>query len=437
MTNPIETIHAMIAAAIEAADPAKLVADNLRATALGGERIFLISVGKAAVAMATAAHETLGERIVTGAVISKLGDDHAAVTALPDHLPHFQAGHPIPDARSTAATNYVRQLLEKTTADDLVLCCISGGASALLTAPVLTLPQWRELNTALIGCGCSINEVNHIRQQFDAVKGGGLARWAVPAHCHTLILSDVIGNNVAHIGSGPTVITPRNLDLVQSIMNGFDVWSRLSDATCAAIKQHLVQVETRNFEEETQDVEDETQNVASLRVRPINKIIGDVTQSAAAAAQTARAHGYEVHVVSTELTGEAKEVGRQLGERSLALRPGECLIYGGETTVTLGDNAGVGGRNQELALAAAIALDGQRDLYVATLATDGEDGANDAAGAIVSGESVRQAQELGLSAARYLAHHDSYTFFEKIGRGHLRIGATGTNVNDIVICLRG
>ena len=272
-------------------------------------------------------------------------------------------------------------------------------------------------------CGCSINDVNLIRQHVDAVKGGGLLEWAAPASVTTLILSDVIGNNMAHIGSGPTVPIAYDLERVNAVLAQFDVSRYLSAETETILTAHLNTLQNNSPQSNQQTYS--------------NIIIGDVKHSAEAAATVANAHSYTTTIVSTELIGEAREVGERLAAELIAMMPGSCHIYGGETTVTLSaENNGSGGRNQELALAAAIALDGHRNCWLATLATDGEDGPNAGAGAIVNGQTVQLASEKLLSAPNFLDHHDSFTFFEQLGKGHLRIGSTGTNVNDLTILLK-
>ncbi len=405
----------MIDAAIAAANPAAAVREQLQREPLIAERIIVISVGKAAVAMAQAAAEELGERIIAGVVISK-----AQSAELTEPLQHYQGSHPIPDERSIASTHAVKQLLDEVMERDHVLCLISGGASALLTAPLVSLEKWREINDALLRCGCTINEVNHVRQHLDQVKGGGLLNWIAPTPCTTLILSDVIGNNIAHIGSGPTVPTKRDDAKFWEIFERYDVARFLSAETLTTIKTTLAQSR-------------QTHHAPHIT----HYIIGDVKKSAEAAAQIARKHGYTASVISTELTGEAREVGARLAREARALPAGTAHIYGGETTVTLneGEN-GMGGRNQELALAAAVELAGTSDIWVATLATDGEDGPNAGAGAIVNGQTAANARARHLDPDRFLNRHDSFTFFSELDQHHLRIGPTGTNVNDLTVLLK-
>jgi glycerate 2-kinase len=419
-----QDVTQLVQAAIAAADPARRVDDVLTAVSdrvyVGDavyrpERVILIGVGKAAVPMAATAIAKLGSRVKEGIVVGK-----RAKTAvdLPAPLRYFQGGHPVPTSGSVQAAEAIRTLLATGRATDLVLCLISGGTSALLTQPVLPLAQWQALTTALLHSGCPINELNTIRQQFDAVKGGGLARWAAPAACAALILSDVIGNNLAHIGSGPTVPTPPNPVMAREILDRYRVWERLDGGTAVAVNQHLA----TPFPPEP---------LSTLPVH--NQIIGDVTLAAQAAAQQAAVLGFVPTIVSTALRGEAREIGQMAAKIAGQTPPGRCLIWGGESTVTVRGN-GRGGRNQEIALAAALALDGAPGGIIASFATDGEDGPTPVAGAIVSGGTVARAANQGLNAAAYLAANDSYHFFARLGQGHI-VAEQGTNVNDLLLVL--
>jgi hydroxypyruvate reductase len=239
----------------------------------------------------------------------------------------------------------------------------------------------------------------------------------------TLILSDVIGNNLSHIGSGPTVPTEPDIALARAILDRYAIWPQLDAATREAVNRWLHHLAP----------------VRELSVEPVNHVIGDVRLAAQAAAQTATEAGFSAEIVTTTLTGEAREIGRIAAQTVRDLPPNRCLIYGGETTVTIqGD--GYGGRNQELALAAAIALDGAANCAIVAFSTDGDDGVHppDAppmAGAYVTGGTIAQAKACGLDAADYLARSDSYRFFQALGTGHLS-APTGTNVNDLLILLR-
>lgn len=420
-----EIVDNLVKAAIEAADPGRLLAQYLIVDGdvwqLGGRQyspapVFLVSVGKAAVSMAKTAAEKLGNWLKAGIVISKA----AEVTELPPTLRHFQGSHPVPDERSLAATTAVKNLLSGTTENDLVLCLISGGTSALLTEPVMPLTNWRNLNQALLACGCPINDINTVRQFFDRVKGGGLAGWAAPAACVSLILSDVIGSNLAHIGSGPTVPTLKDSAVVSAILDDFSVWNWLDEETTGLIQTHL-------------QAENQTRPVGSAG--NYHTIIGDVSTATTAAAGKTAEWGFNTTIVSNTLTGEARDIGQMAARKAKTLQPNQCLIWGGESTVTL-RGSGRGGRNQEIALAAAIELgESAPNCLVLAFSTDGEDGPLPVAGAWVTGETISDARHKGLDPAEFLTNNDSYTFFEQLGWGHLT-AKRGTNVNDILISLK-
>ncbi|MGB1253731.1 MAG: DUF4147 domain-containing protein [Candidatus Promineifilaceae bacterium] len=278
--SPTDVIQRMMRAALVAADPAVIVRNYLQSNPIVEKQVFVVAVGKAAVAMATASAEILPTN-TQGIIISKLAPDSDPVQALPKHFKHFQAGHPVPDRRSVAATQAVKQLLSQTGEHDLVLCLISGGASALLTDPQISLAQWRELNQALLRCGCSINAINHVRQHLDAVKGGGLLSWAAPTQVKTLILSDVIGNNMSHIGSGPTVPTVKHVEKVWRIFEQFKVLGFVSAETKQALTKHLAELTAENTKNTTVE----------------NTIVGDIEKSVRAAAQVAEEMGFAVRVV--------------------------------------------------------------------------------------------------------------------------------------------
>jgi hydroxypyruvate reductase len=275
------------------------------------------------------------------------------------------------------------------------------------------------LNQALLASGCTINDINTVRQFFDRVKGGGLARWAAPAACVSLILSDVIGSRIDHIGSGPTVAVMKEPKAVRAILNRFDVWKWLEGETAALVKSYLKSSRPQRAVTATDDH---------------HLIIGDVSTATLAVAQLTVELGFDSTVLSNTLTGEAREIGRMAAERAKALRPNQCLIWGGESTVTI-RGSGRGGRNQEMALATALALEDTPGRVVAAFSTDAEDGPMPVAGAVVSAETVADARAKGLNAAEYLANNDSYTFFEQLGWGHLT-AERGTNVNDVLVALR-
>lgn len=438
-------IREIAAAALAAADPAAAVQRHLtcdgRYLTVGAEiytaekgQIYLVSVGKAAVTMGLAAAEILGDRLARSIFVAKKTDrdwsaeiEAASFSPAPETFQLFLAGHPVPDEESVRAGTAVLNLLQQTTANDMVLFLISGGASALLAQPVLPLADWQALTQALLASGCTIEELNTVRRQLDRVKGGGLARAAAPAACASLILSDVIGNPLEAIGSGPTVISDESPADALAVLNRYGLQERLE----TAVWQNLVQqLETAQTGPQPAPLENQ------------HHIIADVAQAAKAALAKAAQLGFVSQILTTHLEGEAREAGRFAAALAKDNPPGRCLILGGETTVTL-HGPGRGGRNQELALAAAIALAGWPGRVVASLATDGEDGPTDAAGAVVTGETAVAARRRQLNPGAYLANNDSYHFFGELDTAvpehqpqhHIKTGATGTNVNDLVIIL--
>lgn len=429
-------VNRLFQAALEAANPATAVANHLQRSgtelfigksqrhSLKTGRAFLVSVGKAAIPMAEAARTILGDALHAGIVISKTEPTEPG-WELP-RLSFYQGNHPVSGAESVAATTAVRHLLQDTTADDLVLCLISGGTSALLTQPRLSLDDWQALNRALLASGCPIDAFNLVRRQLDEVKGGGLARWAAPARCVSLILSDVVGNPLAAIGSGPTVFTEETGAGALAVLAQYNVAQRLETAVYQRIQQAL-------------EIGFPAQSIPSVS----NLIIGDVRLAAEAALAAAEELGFEPQLLTAHLEGEAREVGEVVAAIARDTPPGHCLILGGEATVTLRGEPGLGGRNLETALAAAIALEGVPGALVASLASDGEDGPTAAAGAIVWGETAVVARQHNLDPITYLNQHDSYNFFQQFdqqaGGSHpptlLQPGPTGTNVNDLIIIL--
>ncbi len=435
-----EAISRILAAALEAVEPSQAVRRHVKRQGnrlhIAGKtydlnevnRLFLISFGKASLPMAQSMAEVLGEHLTTGIVIPK---SPPSPSPTPSRHPSFSvlpAAHPVPDQRSLQAAQQVINLLGTTTAADLVLFLISGGGSALLTAPSpgVSLEDLQTLTQALLACGATINEINCLRKHLSQVKGGGLARLAAPARMATLILSDVVGDPLDVIASGPTVPDPTTFQEALDILRKHN----LEEETPASIKAYLQRGAAGEIPE-TPKAGDPVFDQAH------HAIIGNNEQSARAALNQARAEGFNPMLLTTSLQGEARQAGRFLASilRQLALsgdplpRPA-CLVAGGETTVTVrGD--GQGGRNQELALSAVKELTGLADVWLISLATDGEDGPTDAAGAVVSGETWRRAVALGLDPNDFLARNDAYHFFAPLG-DLLKPGPTQTNVCDLV-----
>jgi len=393
-------------------------------------RIFLVAVGKAAGAMIAAALPILADHLTQGVLIQKRGHPQPD---LPPTIQSFYADHPVPTSDNLLATQAVWAMLAQTQPGDLVLCLISGGTSALLTQPGLPLTDWQVLTQALLASGCPIDAFNRVRQFFDGVKGGGLALASAPADCAALILSDVVGNRLDIIGSGPTVPVAKDAAATRLILDQYDVWSRLPAPTRAQVTAQL------NF---TPD----SSTAHSLRWPEFvyNHVVAAGANMAEAVAQAARQWGWQVQVLTTHLQGEAREVGRFAAALAQDAPPDTCYILAGETTVTLAQAPGLGGRNQELVLAAAISLAGVANVVVAGFASDGEDGVTTAAGAVATGQTVPLMRQAGLSPEQFLARHDSFTFWQKVGDaaafsvagGHIHTGPTGTNVNDLLLIFK-
>lgn len=437
-----QRILPVLEAALLAVDPGPAVARAMQRAgsrlAIGAatydlarfERIFLLGFGKAAVAMGRAAADVLGERLAGGVLLTKHG--HAAgAGALPGSIAVLEAGHPVPDQAGVAAAARIAALAQQATARDLVLCLISGGGSALLTLPAggLKLADLQATTAALLRCGASIDEINTLRKHLELLKGGQLARLAGPAAVVSLVLSDVVGSPLDVIASGPTVPDRSTWVDAWEIVQRYG----LQPALPAAVVQHL-----RAGLDDRQPDTPKPGDPAFERCQTV--IVADNAVAAEAAAAKARALGFDALVLSTFVEGEAREVarvavalGREVVARSRPAAPPACLLLGGETTVAL-RGAGRGGRNQELALAAALALarvpEGQR-IVVASLATDGSDGPTDSAGGLADAGSIARGRAAGLDAAAHLADNDAYPFLQASG-DLLRTGPTQTNVNDLI-----
>ncbi len=429
-TDHAEHIQAIITAALQTADPHTAVHSHLQKNDhtltigqhkfnLENGRLFLISVGKAAVPMAQAALEIVGERSASGGgIISKHLPENLTVP-----LPAYTGNHPVPGKESVAATTVVLNSLSLAhlNKNDLVLCLISGGASALLTKPHLSLEIWQHLTQVLLASGCTIQELNTVRRQLDEVKGGGLARLVAPARIISLILSDVVGNELAAIGSGPTVAVAETAADARAVLDRYGVPDGLETAVSQTIQSKLQDLSKTDTPSPGNIID--------------NIIIGSIQQSAQAAAEKAEMLGFHTRLLTARLEGEAREVGQFAAALAKDAPPQSTTLLGGETTVTLhGD--GVGGRNLETALAAAISLAGWVNRTITSFATDGEDGPSGMAGATITGHTVQDSQ----TARAYLNNNDSYTYFAQLdavgnGRHLIKTGPTGTNVNDLLIIL--
>ena len=432
-------VWSILQEALRAVDPREAVLNSVQLDGnvlkVGGraydlanfDRIFVVGGGKAGAPMAAAVEQILGDRVTAGVVNVKY-DHLLPADEMPRHIVIQEAGHPTPDENGRKGVQKMFELLTDLTARDLVICVISGGGSALMVLPAegLTLDDKQNLTQLLLRCGATINQMNAVRKHLSALKGGQLARRAAPAQVISLILSDVVGNPLDVIASGPTAPdTSTFADAVHVLKDG-DVW----DQVAPVIRERLEAGLAGKIPENPKAGDE-------LFERVNNVIVASNEVAALAAAARAEALGFNTQLLSTYIEGEAKEVAKvfagfakEMVRSNRPLPRPACLIAGGETTVHI-HGTGKGGRNQELALASAIALAGWPDVMVVSLATDGTDGPTDAGGALATGETVAQGLQKGLAAAEYLGNNDSYHFFA--GTGDLLLtGPTNTNVNDLI-----
>lgn len=422
-------------AALDAVDPYAAVRAHLRVadgTLWAGDRPFalnalqrivVIGAGKAGAPMARAVEDVLGDAIAAGLVVVKQG--HGAPTA---RIEIVEARHPLPDEAGVAAGARVLDLAASAGADDLVLALISGGGSALMEAPAgISLADLQAMTDALLACGATINEINCLRKHMSRVKGGQLARAASPAALVTLVLSDVVGSPLDVIASGPTVPDTGTWADAWAVVEKYALAESLPAAVmvrlCAGVRG---------------EVPDTPKAGDPIFARATTQIVGDNRVAALAACRRAQELGYHALLLTTYLEGEAREVAKLVVALAREVVAGgqpvpapACLILGGETTVTLGSAPGTGGRNQELALAAALGIAGRERITIASLATDGSDGPTDSAGGLVDGATVKLGEASGLDADAMLRRHDAYPYLRATG-DLLVSGPTQTNVNDLV-----
>jgi len=426
-------------AALNAANPATcinkvhdvegdtLIIGNNRIQARG--KLFVIGAGKASSRMAQVVEEILGERITGGLVVTKYGH------GLPlRKIRQVEAGHPIPDAAGVLAVRQMREMLSGLSPEDTVLCLISGGGSALWPAPAegITLEQKQEVTSVLLRAGATILELNAVRKHLSEVKGGQLAAWAAPARVFSLIMSDVIGDPLDFIASGPTAPDTTSFSEARSIVQKYRV------TVPAPVMERLQAGAEGRIPDTPKPGDPLFKNVENLIIAN-NRLLVD------AAAARAKELGFQVMILGTEIQGEAKDVGgffaaigREIDSTGNPVAAPACVLAAGETTVTV-QGKGRGGRNQEMALAWAIAM-GPRPIRVpccfASVATDGSDGPTEAAGGIVDPSTTQRAAALGLVPQRYLSDNDSLSFLQATG-DLIVTGPTQTNLMDLQILLAG
>jgi hydroxypyruvate reductase len=422
--------------ALNAADPKTLVhakmklnnnslqVDNLPFDLSKFKHVYVMGGGKAGVAMAEATEEILGVHITAGVVnVPKGGVKKLQVIEL------HEATHPLPSQAGVEGTTKMMHLAETAGQDDLVICLISGGGSSLMPLPRegVSLQDKQALTTALLKSGAVINEINIVRKHLSAFKGGWLAKKAYPATVISLILSDVVGDSIDSIASGPTAADPSTFLNAQEILQKYSLWETASLSIRKALSDGA-----EGLVEETPKPDD------PAFANVYNVLIGGNCSASRAAAEYLKSAGLKTIAFEDSLEGEARQMGKALAKCAskasaydFSLPKPIGIVSGGETTVTV-KGQGIGGRNQELALAAALNLDGAENCVLASLSTDGVDGPTDAAGALVDGYTIKRAQNLNLDAEKELTQNNSNPFFIKLG-DLIITGPTGTNVNDISV----
>ena len=400
----------IIKQAIGAVMPEEAVVRALKDADLTGN-VYIVAVGKAAYSMAKAASEHVSYK--KGIVITKYGHVKGEL----DKIECFEAGHPVLDENSVKATEKVLELVAGLKAEDTVLFLLSGGGSALFEKPLVDLSELQDISGQLLACGADIKEINTIRKRLSGVKGGRFAEIVAPAKIYSIILSDIVGDPLDMIASGPTVPDSSTCEMAKNIVRKYGL--SLSEKALSCLE-----VETPK----------EISNAA-------NVVIGSVKELCRAAGKCCESLGYQVVFLTDRAGGEAREVGRMLGEIAFSHAcDGEktAFILGGETVVHLKGN-GLGGRNQEIACGAAKALAGFDNVAVFSVGSDGTDGPTDAAGGYVDGDTMKSLSDAGISFARFnqmLEDNDCYHILDACG-GLIKTGPTGTNVNDFSVVLIG
>ena len=407
MSTLRQDAHRIIEEAIRFVQPDTAVKKALRQRKLTGP-VWVVAVGKAAWQMAHAAREELGEAIRGGIVITKYHHAKGAVGP----LEIWEAGHPVPDENSFAATRRAMELVRDLGERDQVLFLLSGGGSALFECPLIDGAELADITGQLLSCGADIVEINTVRKRLSAVKGGRFAGLCAPASVFSVVLSDIVGDPLDMIASGPACP---------------------DSSICAQAREIAARYVLRLSEKARSCLDTETPK----ELRNVETVItGSVSQLCASAKKTAAELGYEPLVLTDKLTCEAREAGRDMA-REAAKYSGKgrrvALIAGGETVVHV-TGKGLGGRNQELALAAAVGIEGLEDVAVFSVGSDGTDGPTDAAGGCVDGATATRLRELGRPAEDYLRDNDSYHALAESG-GLIVTGPTGTNVNDLTVAL--
>lgn len=413
ITVPEQLLDIMFRAATDAALPDVCVPNHLPPRPKG--RTVVIGAGKAAAAMARAVEDNWDGEI-EGVVVTRYG--HGVPTKT---IEVIEASHPVPDQAGVDASKRILEMVKGLSEDDLVLCLISGGGSALLSLPAdgITLEDKAQFTNQLLRSGATITEMNCVRKHLSAIKGGRLAMACHPARVVALIISDVPGDDLSSIASGATVADPTTYGDAMAVIDKYAI-----DAPDAIVKL-------------LKRAPDETPKPGDARFDTVeNLLIATPQMSLEAAAKAASAAGYTPMILSDRIEGEARDVAqvhaaiaRQVAAHGQPLKAPCVLLSGGETTVTIRGHGGRGGRNSEFLLALAVALDGHNGIHAIACDTDGIDGSEDNAGAVIGPDTLARGDDMGLDAKAFLANNDAYTYFQGVG-GLVECGPTLTNVND-------
>ena len=390
------------------------------------KHVYVVGGGKASGSMAEALEQILSEHITDGFINIPRGTKHKTKV-----IKLHEASHPIPDETGVEGTRRILEIAEKAGENDLVICLISGGGSSLMPLPRddISIVDKKKITEALLKCGATINEINTVRKHISDFKGGWLAKKAYPATVLNLILSDVIGDPLDFIASGPTVPDSTTFHEAVKILKKYELWNTVPES----IRKVLSDGE-KGLIPETPKADDQ------VFKKVFTVVVGNNRFASLAACESLRSNGLNTLLLTSTLEGEARHVGTVLAsiarEISISQNPVSKpagIVAGGETTVTV-KGKGLGGRNQEIALSAALKLEGMNGVVLASLSTDGVDGPTDAAGAIVDGKTLERAANKGLNPEEFLAENNSYNFFSELG-DLIFTGPTGTNVNDVSVII--
>lgn len=438
----IKKIDQIICAGLKAVDPCRVVQNSLficqnklnisrKIYDLSDyQRVILIGFGKAAQGMALGVKLTLGKYLDEGIIITKFNNPLLEMKLSPEIIT-LVGNHPIPDIDSFESSKRIIEFIKGSYIDDLIICVVSGGGSSLFTQPVdgISFSEMQSISNLLINSGANIYEINAVRKQLDMVKGGGLARMVYPRKMISLILSDVVGDTLSTIASGPTIVDNTNDRKALEVIQRYDLIRKNNLRTLALIQKSA-----------SKDLGDSEKRADEMNQIIENFVVGNNALALQTAMLKARKIGFSGEVLSSQIQGDSRQIGRVFGQKIIGLKKQMksgskpiCIIAGGETTIKV-KGKGKGGRNLETALACAMEIKGIEGVYFAAIASDGEDGITDAAGAIVNGQTIDKAHKLGLDPKKFQERNDTYSFFTKVG-GLVKTGSTGTNVNDIYLLI--